>query len=381
MRVVWSLPVPGTRSAGSRGDVVRARRLAEGLRAEGHDVWIVGDGVRLGAELAVGAYRRGVRRALPGALGLVARDAGRYLHARAHARRVASEAGRRRADVIVETQVHFSDSGARAARATGLPLVLDDCSPVAEELGFGVGIPRLARALFERQLEEAARVVVSSRQLRYLLLEDGAREESVRIVPNGVDLGSLRTADRSAERRRLGIDDRIVVGFVGSFQPWHRVDLLVEAMATLDRLPLHLVLVGDGPGRERTRAAARRAGLEGRISELGPVDPALVPRLTAAFDIGALPGTNRYGHPMKLLEYAAAGLPVVAADLPPVRDVLRDGETGLLVPPGDAAALAAAIRRLTADPELRRRLGRSARARITESSSWRGRARGLVEGL
>lgn len=381
MRVVWSIPVPGRRSAASRGDVVRAHRLAEGLRADGHRVWIVGDGARHSVEYAVGAYRRGVRRALPRALGLAARDAGRCLHARAHGRRVAAESRRRRADVIVETQIHFSDSGARAARATGLPLVLDDCSPLAEELGFGAGLPRLARGLFERQLEAAERIVVSSRQLRDLLLGEGAREESVRIVPNGVDPGSLRTADPSAERRRLGVDDRIVVGFVGSFQPWHRVDLLVEAMAMLDRLPLHLVLVGDGPARERARTEARRAGLEGRITELGPVNPTLVPRLMASFHIGTLPGTNHYGHPMKLLEYSAAALPVVAVDLPPVRDVLQDGETGLLVPPGDAVALAAAMERLAEDPELRRRLGRAARARITESSSWRTRARDLVEGL
>lgn len=382
MRIVWSLPVRGSESMASRGDLVRARRLAEGLRAEGHEVRLVDDSNGTGGKLSVSAYRSTVRRVLPGRSSLVIRDGGRWIHNRLHGRRVLAEARRWEANVLVETQVHFSDSGAVVAKAAGLPLVLDDCAPLSEEIGFGIGSLSLARWLFRRQLGAATRVVVPSRELRQHLLEDGAREERLQVVPNGLDLESHQAAERESGRRRLGVKDEIVIGFVGSFQPWHRVHLLAEAMAGLDPdLPIRMVVVGDGPGRERTLKTARAVGVEDRLTAPGAVEPGLVPSLLAAFDIGVLPGTNDYCHPMKLVEYAAAGLPSVAPDLSPVRDLVRHEETGLLFRTGDVAGLARAMERLARDPALRRRMGRAARSRVTPEHSWRFRARALVEGL
>jgi glycosyltransferase involved in cell wall biosynthesis len=170
-----------------------------------------------------------------------------------------------------------------------------------------------------------------------------------------------------------------VVGFVGSFQPWHRVELLVRALAPLvPERPLHLLLIGDGPGLPVALAEAERLGLSHRVLALGAVAPAGVPALIAACDIGVLPSTNDYGQPMKLLDYAAAGLPAVAPDLAPVREVIRDGATGLLFPPGDVEALTRALARLADDEALRRRMGSRARAEIAAAASWRARARALA---
>ena len=376
MKITWSLPVGGERLNGSRGDLVRAARLIDALRCHGHEVHVVERMDRAGAETVVKTYRNGVRRALPARAALVLRDAARWADARHHGRRVAAAARAQSADVIVETQVHGGGSGALAARLSGVPLVLDDCSPLSEAADMGLGLHVLAARLFRRQIQAARWATVSSHALRERMIQEGVPGAKLRVIPNGVDARAYAAADRQAERRRLGLEGRCVVGFVGSFQPWHHVELLVQAMALLAHERTHLLLVGDGPGRAEAMTAARRLGIASRVTATGAVPPAQVPRLVAACDIGVLPGSNDYGQPMKLLEYAAAGLPAVGPDLAPVRDVIRPGVTGLLFPQGDLRALAGALTELVADEPLRRRLGASAR-HVAAEATWRERARVL----
>ncbi|HYT71382.1 MAG TPA: glycosyltransferase family 4 protein [Gemmatimonadales bacterium] len=378
MRITWSVPVPGEPLRGSRGDVVRARHLIEALRAEGHELCVVERAAAPATAATVATYRRVVRGLVPRGPALVLRDAGRWAEAWVHGRRVAAAALAQGADLIVETQVHFAGSGALAARTTGLPLLLDDCSPSSEERALGAGLPGLARRVFRTQVRAARHVVVSSRALRRCLTREGVPAEKLHVVPNGVDLTAYLRADRDAARRRLGLEAACVIGFAGSFQPWHRVDLLVEALALLgDEPAVHVLLLGDGPERPRALAAARSFGLDRRVIAPGAVPPEELPGWIAACDIGALPGSNDYGQPMKLMDYAAAGLPAVAPDLAPVREVVEDGVTGLLFAPGHGPALSRALARLIRDAALRRAMGARAR-RVAEGGSWRARAQQLV---
>jgi glycosyltransferase involved in cell wall biosynthesis len=105
------------------------------------------------------------------------------------------------------------------------------------------------------------------------------------------------------------------------------------------------LLVGDGEHRGDLESACRAEGLLGRVRFTGRKAHAQVPPLVAAMDIAVLPDSNGYGSPMKLFEYLAMGKAVVAPRVGPVEEIVRDGENGLLVPPGDAEAFAAAIRR------------------------------------
>ncbi|HUH12245.1 MAG TPA: glycosyltransferase family 4 protein [Longimicrobiales bacterium] len=380
MRITWSLPVPGEPPDSGRGDVVRARGLVEALRTEGHEVRLVAAAADAHAGASVSAYRAGVRRLLPRALALPLRDAGRLALARVHARRVAAAAREQGAQVVVETQVHLVPSGRLAARRVGLPLVLDDCSPPAEETALGGGLPAaMVVRSFRAQADAARGLVVSSAALADALAPWGS--DRIHVVPNGVDLVAFERPGRAAARRELGLDDAFVAAFVGSFQPWHRLDLLMEAAAALEGpLRPRLLLVGDGPGREAALARAGRLGIRDRVIAPGAVPPGEVPRLLAAADAGVLPGSNGWGQPMKLVEYAAAGLPAVAPDLAPVREVLRPGQTGLLFAPGDGEALRDDLARLAADPVLRDRLGGAARA-ASLGWSWRERARALARVL
>jgi glycosyltransferase involved in cell wall biosynthesis len=263
---------------------------------------------------------------------------------------------------------------------TGLPLVLDDCSPSAEErtLGAGAGLLGLARRVFRAQARVARHLVVSSATLRGRLIGEGVPAEKLRVVANGADPAAYVGVNRDAVRRRLGVDGACVIGFVGSFQPWHRVHLVVEALALLGDDPaIHVLLLGDGPERERTLAAVRRSGQHGRVTAPGAIPPEELPRWVAACDIGVLPASNDYGQPMKLMDYAAAGLPAVAPDLAPVREVLEDGVTGFVFPPDDVRALSLTLARLIRDTGMRRLMGARAR-RVADAGTWRARALDLV---
>ena len=135
---------------------------------------------------------------------------------------------------------------------------------------------------------------------------------------------------------------------------------LVTALASLPPGSFRAVLVGGGPEHAAVAAAVRRAGLDGVVALLGDRDD--VPALLAAGDLFVLASRSE-GFPMSVLEAMAAGLPVIASAVGGVPEAVLDGETGMLVPPGDAGALAGAIVRLLADGRLRREMGSAGRAR------------------
>ena len=379
MRIVWSVPVLAGGLGSGRGDLARAAALVAALRDAGHEVTVVEAARTDDGGRARGLYRGVLRRLLPERIALVLRDVARRWEARRHARRVAAAVRAAGADVLVETQVHGLPSGGRAAREADLPLVLDDVSPPAEERTLGAGLPGSAERAFRRQARAARLLVVSSVSLRRRLAAEGADERRIAVVPNGVDLAAHEAADREEARRRLGIGDRLALAFAGSFQPWHRPVSLVEAAAPIaDARDLHLVLIGDGPERGPALAAARRRGLEDRVTAPGAVAPDEVPALLAGCDVGVLPGTNDYGQPMKLLAYAAAGLAIAAPDLAPVREVVEDGVTALLFEPDGPEALESALRRLAADPDLRTALGARARRDVAAPAGWGERAARLA---
>lgn len=376
MKIIWSVPVPGEALESGRGDLVRAAMLIAAVRDAGHDVAVVHAASRPHTAAAVSAYRSLVRRLLPARVALVLRDLGRAAHARVHARRVACAARTHGAELIIETQVHLSDSGARAARASGLPLLLDDCSPAGEEQALGAGLRELARRMFARQTRDAAVLTVSSPMLRDRLVTEGIPAEKIAVIANGVDLTAYGVANRDRARHDLGLPERLTLGFAGSFQPWHRVDLLLDAMARLPIVP-QLLLIGDGPGLQPALAHARRRRVAEHVIPVGSRPPGQIPITLAACDIGVLPGTNDYGQPMKLLDYAAAGLATVAPDLLPVRALIDDGRTGLLFQPGDVDMLTRVLQRLLDDEVLRNRLASAARRRVA-SAGWTHRGRELI---
>lgn len=183
------------------------------------------------------------------------------------------------------------------------------------------------------------------------------------VVPLGLDLGALlaQPADAPNLRRELQIgDEDIVVGFVGRFVPIKNIAALVAAFAaaSAQQPNMWLLLAGDGPLRGEIQSLAEQCGVSGRVRFLGWIED--LPALYATLDICALSSLNE-GTPVAIIEAMAASRAVVSTAIGGVADVIDDGRTGILVKSGDVDALAAALRRLAANPAERATLGAAAR--------------------
>jgi glycosyltransferase involved in cell wall biosynthesis len=220
------------------------------------------------------------------------------------------------------------------------------------------------------------------------LLEGGLPASRVMVAHDGVRRARFENLPaQDAARRELGWPpDAFIVGYVGRLHTMglnKGVDTLVDALAQLDGLALALV-GGPDDMAAALRCRWRDHGLpEAAFLYAGQVPPARVPLYLRAFDVCVmpLPWTQQfayYASPLKLFEYMAAGRPIVASDLPAWADVVQDGETALLVPPGDADALAVALARLRGDAELCARLADNARARALAHYTWDARARAIL---
>jgi glycosyltransferase involved in cell wall biosynthesis len=181
---------------------------------------------------------------------------------------------------------------------------------------------------------------------------------SVAVVPDGMRLGPDPAPLPAAP----------VVGYAGHLYAWKGVDVLLRAVASIP--PAQALIVG-GHEREpdlgRLQALTQELGIADRVRFTGLVEPARVPPLLAEAYVLVLPNpasaiSTHFTSPLKMFEYMAAGRPIVASDLPSIREVLRDGDNALLVAPGDPHALAAAVTRLIEDRDLAQRLARTARA-------------------
>jgi glycosyltransferase involved in cell wall biosynthesis len=141
----------------------------------------------------------------------------------------------------------------------------------------------------------------------------------------------------------------------------------------------HFVLIGDGQLMPEVRRFIAERDLASRVTLTGGVAPALVPAHVSALDVGVLAGSPWYSSPIKLFEYGAAGLAIVAPRVPAVAEVIADGSEGLLIEPEDAGELARSVLALVADASLRRTLGEHFRARVRTEYTWARVATRLTE--
>jgi glycosyltransferase involved in cell wall biosynthesis len=268
-------------------------------------------------------------------------------------------------DVVLERYSLASTPAREAATRRGIPLVLEVNAPLVDEAARYRGLEDVERRRsWERDvLASADSVIAVSTAVREHVLRAGQDPRRVSVIQNGVDVTEFIEAEGQDVRARYGLGDATVLGFSGSLKPWHGVAVLLDAFADLP-LEAALLIVGDGPERARLEQTGRRPGLAGRVFFTGPVAHSRVPAYRAAMDVATAPYAAQedfYFSPLKVAEYLAAGLPIVASAQGDVPAMV--GDAGLLVPPGDPQALASALSRLCAEPEVRRDLAANARAR------------------
>jgi glycosyltransferase involved in cell wall biosynthesis len=360
------------RTQAEDGQAVHIRALIRAFEAAGHAVHEVGLVERTGApRRSSGPSRWSLVTRLP----RFARELAEYAYSGVARGRLMQAAADFEPDFLYERYAFGNAAGVMAARRLHKPLVLEVNSPLVLELSRtrGLSFPRLAERLERHVLTSADRVCVVTEVLGQMLVEQGVERRRLVVTPNGVDLAAYEHPDRAAARRAARADlglaaeappQERVLGFVGYYRPWHRLELAVAALRASELAHARLVLIGAGPAEDELRAAALAAGVAERVHFAGRRPHERIPALLPAFDAALLPAINPYASPLKLHEYMAAGLAVVAPDQPNLREVLRHGENALLVPPGDARALEAALARLAGDPAECARLGAAARRTI-----------------
>lgn len=384
MKILYSLPHPADRlGAQGAGHLVRASSLLKALRELGHEITQM-EAAATGSTASVRAYRGIVKRLIPRRIAIVLRDWGRIQYGKDYGERLVQAIAKDRPDVILETHIAFSLAGKIASQRTGIPLVLDDCAPSwEEEQQYGVGLGGHARRIHREVTGQASILVAVNDTLHRLLVEGGASPDKVITIRNAIDPGFLvqGNADPTV-RRQLGLaPDEVVIVFVGSFQPSHRVDLLLHAFCQMPgRQKTRLLLVGSGQAYSAARALASSLGLSGNVTFTGGVSYEEVPSYLAAGDIAIMPAANDYANPMKIYEYMALGKPVVAPRQPTITEIVTDGEDALLFEPENIAAMADALSTLVHDPERRGRLGAAARLRAS-GQTWESRAVQLQDAL
>jgi glycosyltransferase involved in cell wall biosynthesis len=353
---------PGIAWGGAKGASVHLAEIVDALRADGVEVLV------LVAGIAPEAPDAGVTlEALPGprkgmaAAALVAADAELAAWLADRLRTFGAHA-------LYERIALHSAAGSAAARALGIPHLVELNAPLPEEAARyrRLDLPDEAERLERETLSRADLVLPVSSPLAAYARARGAQH--VEVTPNAV------VPERFADLPARDPSAPPVAVFSGALRPWHGIETIAEAWALLGGAAPRLRVIGDGPARDLL------AGVGAEM--LGAVPHDRVPRLLGEADIGLAPyspDAPAYFSPLKLFEYLAAGLAVVAADIPGVRDVTGD-DAAVLIPPGDAPALARAVSMLTVDHAARARLGSAARA-LAGEHTWQRRAQRIVEAV
>lgn len=368
------------RTASRDGQSTHITEMILAMRSNGHQV--------IESAPAVGEYRAG--GGSPGWVGRMKAWLPKSLYELAEIayslvalRRLAGVIRQERPACIYERYNLYLFAGVWARKIFGLPLVLEVNAPMALERRQYGGLmwPRLADWAEKYVWMRADLILPVTQVLADYMINMGINAAKIRVIPNAINQEhyvNLPTAPQA--KAELGLDGRLVIGFTGFVREWDRLERILEWMATrLNRYPLHLLVIGDGPSRASIERVAASCGITDRLSFTGAVARERVPALSMAFDIALQTALVPYASPLCLFEYLALGKAIVAPDQPNHHEILTDGQDAILYGPNDDMGIEKALDTLCADVELRQRLaGAAAEVIIRKQLTWRAHAARIV---
>lgn len=286
-------------------------------------------------------------------------------------------------DFIYERYSLWCAAGVRAARRLGIPCVVEVNAPLLLEQSRYRELVLVAdaKAVETEVLSGADALVAVSDVVRDYAVTKGADPTRCLVLSNAVDVVRFNADVRATEIP--AIEQGFVIGFAGGLKPWHGIEFLLDAFTQVhaEDPDCHLLIVGDGPLRMWIEGYARGARVHDKVTVTGWRPYRDLPGLMKRMDVALAPYPDLddfYFSPLKLFEYMGIGLPIVASAIGQIREVIDDGNTGLLARPGDATNLAALIGRVRRDPALGRSLGLAA-GEQAKRNTWEDNARRVVD--
>ncbi|MGD9754217.1 MAG: glycosyltransferase family 4 protein [Acidimicrobiia bacterium] len=386
MRVTVLCTDLGVRVPGDKGASMHLRAVVDAFVGLGHDVQLVGVAGHGPAPAGLADCRLLPH---PGRAEGIVRERNKLDFVRRVVDEVGPHVQRFGPELIYERLALFGTAGAHLARTLRCPRVLEVNALLAEEEARWRGLHHVALA------ERRERVAVGTADL-VVAVSDEVLAQTRRlvptidgiVVPNGMEAARFAELPAQAEARaRLGLDpQRPLAVFVGALRPWHGLDVAIDALARTTAA-VDLAVVGDGPVAAELAERADHLGVGHRLHLLGHRPHDEVAAALAAADVALAPYPALDGFafsPLKLFEYLAAGVPVVASRIGQVSTVLKgdhEGPYGTLVTPGDAVGLAAAIDRVLAEPAPARAMAERARRHALHAHGWDRRLATIVDAV
>ena len=283
-------------------------------------------------------------------------------------------------------------AAAKAARTAGCRSIYEvrglwHLSQAVKEPGFESTDHFLYSEIMERAaVREADAVVTISEALKERLVHTGVKPEKITVIPNAVDLNIFKPRSPNVElKKRLGLEGKTVIGFIGSLTGYEGLDLLIKAVAALvgRGANIALLIIGHGYAEKALKKLASSHPHKDCIRFVGHVPFNDIKKYYSIIDIFPFPRNGyevcRLSPPLKVLEVMAAAKPVIVSDLPPLLEMVKDGETGSVCRADDLQSLIETIQRLYENPDECRVLGEAARKWVAENRSWESMSKKYID--
>ena len=224
-------------------------------------------------------------------------------------------------------------------------------------------------------------IVVVSERVKDILTDVGISEKRIHAIPNAVNAHKFSSnIDGAHISAQYGLLDKIVLGFVGSFKPWHGIDKILSIADNIKQRVdnIHLILIGDN-NKLNNRWKKYVSERIDWITLTGLIPHHDIPTHISIMDIAIMPNSNQYGSPMKIFEYMAMAKAVIAPKLGPLEEIIENGINGILVNPKDNNDLIEKVTLLAQDSQLRNKLGLEAQKTVLRNHTWEKNASRVID--
>lgn len=389
MKILYFSPHPHINMGAPSGPGTHIREVIAGFESQGHQVvrFIAGGESINQSNRAIVFKKNRWKQFIPSIIWETLRDIQMIRNDRKLEKQLLRLIDENNPELIYERSCYGMGAGRRAAKTRGVRYIVEMNAPYPEEKAAmqGRSLLNFVGWLHERkQVGEAYRtIVVSSAMKNYLVQKLSVDERRIVVVANAVNLDHIRSNHelRQSIRSTYGLQSsNVVIGFVGSIFPYHGVDLMIDAFASLEKKYPHIrmLIVGDGEILPTLQKGVAQMRLENKVHFTGNVPHHQVYDYLALMDIAVMARSNWYGSPVKIFEYGAMGKSIIAPRVVPVEDVMIHEEHGLLIH-DTSEDLKAALSFLLDHPEKSKQMARAFQQEVLSKHTWQNVALKIVE--